>query len=357
MRCSRRKWSDSGLARGVALAALIAGLGARVVAAQPPVPGALQGDVVDSAGTPLRGAIVRLPATGARMHTDGAGRFSFERVPPGRHEIVGLLIGYLAAQDSVVVRSGETTHVRFKLTMPPLRIDTLPPRLARGTHADTAPSQPETIDRVARVARLPRLRPQPADRAQRELRIWVGGGLGIPMRLLRITDDGTRVRGEEILWLVQTIPDRDVSPRWRAFVDSVPGWLRHDFHCGPAATDTIHHPGAQPGYRNTLVAACRVQFAREPDWRAVLAELERHHVFTLPDGSELPVVVKRRRVNEEVYTLDGVGVTVEAWNGTRYRAYTIGNPDQQPFPEYHDASAILRLVVTFPTTHSPDQRQ
>lgn len=356
MRCSRRTWSDSGLARGVALAALITGLVAPVGAAQQPVTGVVRGEVVDSAGLPLDNAIVRLPAMQVGTHTDAAGRFAFERLAPGRYEIVGLLIGFLAAQDTVHVRPGETTHVKFRLAAPPLHVDTLPPRLALGTRVDTAPGEAETIDRIARLARLPRLRPQPANRAQREVRIWVGGGISIPMPLLRITDDGTRVRGEEILWLEDVIPDRDDNPQWRAFMDSVPSWLRRAFHCGTVATDTIHNPFA-PSLRQKLVATCRVQFDREPDWRAVLAELERRHVWTLPDASELPVVVRRRSVNEEVITADGVGVTVETWNGTRYRAYTIGNPDRQPFPEYRDAWAILRLVVGFPTAHSPGKRQ
>ena len=357
MRCSRRTWSDDGLARGVALAALIGWLAPPVVAAQQVVPGVLRGAVVDSAGAPLDGAIVHLPAMRARTHTDARGQFVFDPVAPGRYEIVSLLIGFLAQEDSVDVRAGETTHVRIRLMVPPLHVDTLPPRVAPGTHPDTAPGPTETIDRIARVARLPRLRPQPANRRQREIRIWVDGGISIPMLLLRITDDGRRVRGEEILWLEQVVPDRGVDARWRAFMDSVPGWLRRDFHCGDVATDTLHSPMAQAGFENTLVAVCRVRFAREPDWRAALAELERHHVFTLPDASELPVVVTRRSVNEEVITTDGGGVTVEAWNGTRYRAYTIGNPDRQPFPEYRDAWAIIRLVFRYATAHSPDSRQ
>ena len=114
------------------------------------------------------------------------------------------------------------------------------------------------------------------------------------MQLLRIIDDGERVRGEEILWLVQTLPDRSVDPRWRAFMDSVPTLAARRVSLRPVATDTTHHAGAQPGYQDELAAVCRVQFAREPDWRAVLAELERHHVWTLPDASELPHVVQRR---------------------------------------------------------------
>jgi hypothetical protein len=214
------------------------------------------------------------------------------------------------------------------------------------------PAGSETIDRIARVARLPALRPRPADASQRELRIWVGGGRGIPMQLLRITSDGRRTRGEAILWLVQTIPGRNVDPGWRAFIDSVPAWLRDTFHCGPVSSDTTHYRD-----RDELVAVCRMQFSREPDWGAALTELERHDVWNLPDASELPQVVTRREGYEDVLTIDGMGVTVEAWNGTRYRAYTIGNPDRQPFPEYRDAMAILRLALAFPATYSPDSRQ
>jgi len=352
MRSSHRMWSGNGLARGVALAALIAGLTPRLVAAQQFVPGSVRGDVVDTAGDPLQGAKVRLSVIGATAQSDARGHFAIASVQPGRYELVASMIGRLPVGDTVVVRPGETTWVRLVMRQPPVHVETLPPRIARGMRPDTVPEGSETIDRVARVARLPRLRPQPANRAQRELRIWVGGGLGIPMRLLRITDDGTRVHGEQILWLVQTIPDRNVDPGWRAFIDSVPAWLRTTFHCGPVSTDTTH-----TRYQDELVAVCRMQFRREPDWRAALAELERHDVWNLPDASELPQVVTRREGYEGVVVLHGMGVTVEAWNGTRYRAYTIGNPDRQPFPEYRDAMAILRLAIAFPATYSPDSRQ
>jgi hypothetical protein len=336
----------------VALAALITGLAARVVVAQQPAPGSVLGDVVDTAGGALQGARVGLPAIGATARSDARGHFAIATVSPGRYELVASMIGRLPVGDTVVVRSGETTWVKLVMRQPPIRVETLPPRIARGTRPDTAPAGAETIDRIARVARLPALRPRPASPSQRELRIWVGGGRGIPMQLLRITDDGRRTHGEAILWLVQTIPDRNVDPGWRAFIDSVPAWLRDTFHCGPVSTDTTHYR-----YRDELVAVCRMQFSRDPDWSTALTELERHDVWNLPDASELPQVVTRREGYEDVVTLHGMGVTVETWNGTRYRAYTIGNPDQQPFPEYRDAWAILRLAIAFPATHSPDQKQ
>ena len=352
MRCSRRTWSDSGLARGVALAALIAGLTPRLVAAQQSLPGAVRGDVVDTAGDPLQGAKVGLSAIGATTRSDPRGHFAIPSVQPGRYELVASMIGRLPVGDTVVVRPGETTWVRLVMRQPPIRVETLPPRIARGARPDTAPAGSDAIDRVARVARLPFLRPRPANASPRELRIWVGGGRGIPMQLLRITSDGRRMSGEAILWLVQTIPDRKVDPGWRAFIDSVPAWLQDTFHCGPVSTDTTH-----ARLQDELVAVCRMQFSREPDWRAALTELERHDVWNLPDASELPQVVTRREGHEDVVPLDGMGVTVEAWNGTRYRAYSIGNPDRQPFPEYRDAMAILRLAIAFPATYSPDSRQ
>ncbi|MBW8770982.1 MAG: carboxypeptidase regulatory-like domain-containing protein [Gemmatimonadetes bacterium] len=336
----------------MALAALTTGFAAPVAAAQHAASGVLRGDVTDTAGVALQGARVGLPGIGLATRSDARGHFAIANVHPGRYELVASMIGRMPVGDSIVVRSGETTWVKLVMRQPPVRVETLPPRVARGTRPDTAPAGAETIDRIARVARLPALRPRPADTSQRELRIWLAGGRGIPMQLLRITNDGGQVRGEVILWLVQTIPDRKVDPEWRAFIDSVPTWLRDTFHCGRVSTDTTRSRD-----RDELVAVCRVQFGREPDWRAALVELERHHVWNLPDASELPVEVTRREGDEDVVILDGVGVTVETWNGTRYRAYTIGNPDRQPFPEYRDAWAILRLVVAFPATHSAAARQ
>lgn len=349
-------WSASGLGPGVAFAALISATSPRIVAAQQPAAGSVRGEVLDTTGSPLKGARVRVPDIGATALSDARGEFALTRVPPGRHELVASMIGMIPVGDTVVVRSGETTWVKLVLRQPPVRVETLPPRFARGTRPDTAPAGTETIDLVARVARLPRLRPQPANPWLRELRIWVGGGLGIPMNLLRITNDGTRVRGEEILWLRAWIPDTSADPAWRALIDTLPSWMRHDFQCGPLSADTIRFAELPPDKPGLLVAACRVKFAREPDWKDVLDDLERHHIWSLPDAAELPHVVTRR-AGEEIVGVDGVGVTVETWNGARYRAYTIGNPDQQPFPEYRDAAAILHLVISFRTIHSSISRK
>jgi len=170
----------------------------------------------------------------------------------------------------------------------------------------------------------------------------MGGGIAIPMTLIRLTIDGDRVHGEVIRWMIQSIPERDENPRWRAFMDSVPGWLRRDFGCGRVATDTLHFPGAQKAYQNELVAVCTSRYRREPDWRGLLRELEAHQVWTLPDASELPSLAN-------IVSVDGGGVTVEAWDGVRYHTYTFGNADLIPAPEARDADAIQRILIAFLT--------
>ena len=154
--------------------------------------------------------------------------------------------------------------------------------------------------------------------------------------------DGTRVQGEVIRYLGETLPDRDANPTWRAFMDSVPASLRRDFGCRGVATDTLRYPGAQTGYERQLIAICTARYPREPDWRGLLRELETYHVWTLPDNTELP-----RLAN--IVSVDGGGVTVEAWDGRRYHSYTIGDTNLIPAPEAREAESIQRALIAFLT--------
>lgn len=305
-------------------------------------PGAIRGLVTDSAGMPMTSVTVRISGTETHQISNGKGEFLFNRVAPGRYWLRASLIGARPATDSVIVRAGDTTHVRFMLKQIPFVVETLPPRYARGALPDTAPSEKETLDRVARVGKIPLLRARPPTRGRREIRFWLGGGIAIPETLIRLTIDGTRVRGEVIRYLGETLPDRDANPSWRAFMDSVPDWLRRDFGCPDVATDTLHYPGAQTGYQQELVAVCTARYPREPDWPALLQELEMHHVWTLPDDTELPTLAN-------IVSTDGSGVTVEAWDGRRYHSYTFGDTNLIPAPEARDADAIQKTLIAFLT--------
>jgi hypothetical protein len=178
------------------------------------------------------------------------------------------------------------------------------------------------------------LRQLRAGSKHRELRLWYGGGISIPYSLIRITIDGDRVQGEVHRWLEDVITPRHDDSRWRAFIDSVPTWLQSKFGCGPVATDTVR-------YRyNLLFAVCESRFRREPDWRGLLRDLEAHQVWTLPDESELPSLAN-------IINIDGGGVTVEAWNGTRYHTYEIGGVSPVVGPEAREGEAIRRILIAF----------
>jgi hypothetical protein len=304
--------------------------------------GAIRGTVTDTAGTPLAGVTVRIEQTEIRRVSDRTGEFLFDRMTPGRYRLRATMVAARPALDSVVIRAGDTTRIRFVLQQIPFVVETLPPRYARGARPDTAPSESETLDLVARVGGIPLLRAHPPTGGRREIRLWLGGGIAIPMDLIRLTIDGDRVRGEVVRYVVQTLPDRDVNSRWRAFMDSIPDWLRGTFGCGPVATDTLQYPGAQAGYQKQLVAVCTSRYPREPDWRALLRELEAYHVWTLPDNSELPTIAN-------VVSVDGGGVTVELWNAGRYHTYTHDAMERIPAPEARDGAAIHRALIAFLT--------
>lgn len=305
-------------------------------------PGAIRGVVTDSAGMPMTLVTVRISGTETQRISNAKGEFVFDRVVPGRYWLRASLIGARPAVDSVVVRAGDTTRIRFVLQQIPFVAETLPPRWARGARPDTAPSEKETLDLMARVGKIPLLRAHPPTGGRREIRFWLGGGIAIPETLIRLTIDGTRVRGEVIRYLGETLPGREANPSWRAFVDSVPDWLRRDFGCGDVATDTLHYAGAQAGHQQELVAVCTSRYPHEPDWSFLLRELEGHHVWTLPDATELPTLAN-------IVSTDGGGVTVEAWDGRRYHSYTFDDTNLIPAPEARDADSIQKALVAFLT--------
>lgn len=302
--------------------------------------GTIRGVVTDTAGSPIQGATLRISGTETRRISDPRGLFAFDQVQPGRYRLTATMIGAEPKFDTVVVRAGDTAHVRFTLRVIPFKPETLPPRFARGTRPDTSAGNTEHHDLISRVGGFPILRGRRPPDGRRELRLWYGGGYGIPENMVRLWSDGARVRGQTIRHLEHFVPDRASDPRTRAMMDSVPIWLRSTFGCESVSTDTLHHPGAQEGYRVHLVAVCVSRYRREPDWAGLLRDLEAQDVWTLPDASELPSI-------GNIVSIHGPSVTVEAWNGRRYRAYRYGAPHLIPAPEARNAGAIQHIVLEF----------
>ncbi|MEY2880955.1 MAG: hypothetical protein RLZZ15_3335 [Verrucomicrobiota bacterium] len=105
----------------VALAALLAlvtvalSLPSRAAAADST--GALTGVVSNAtSGNLLRGARVELPALGLAALTDDDGRYAFDAVPPGTHEVVATYLGLDAMKFPVTVAAGARAARNFDLT-------------------------------------------------------------------------------------------------------------------------------------------------------------------------------------------------------------------------------------------------
>ena len=86
----------------------------------------LRGAVLDSTGTPIAGARVQLAGPGSPIpvtDTDAAGRFVFERLPPGAYVVSAQRPGFLAARRSVAVDEGSAASVRLVLSLDGFRDD------------------------------------------------------------------------------------------------------------------------------------------------------------------------------------------------------------------------------------------
>lgn len=192
---------------------------------------------------------------------------------------------------------------------------------------EAVPYRPDTVvvatptfawvtDPVAAARGLPVLRDASLPEGYRELRLWVGFGMFLPRELLRIveTADG-RVEGELLAW-----------------------WARHEAMESdslPSVREVYGRDGCEYGGTNELAGYCRVRFAPQPDWSAVLGRLDDLEAGLLPDPSILP---------GGRMSLEGRSIEVEIRTGSRYHSYSYNNPLTQPWPDARTAEKIMQLV-------------
>ena len=75
----------------------------------------LTGRIVDSAGTPIRGAIVRVPQLERAAQADSTGTFRLEGLPTGRVTVVGEAPGFVGKRVEVTVPANGTVEQAFSL--------------------------------------------------------------------------------------------------------------------------------------------------------------------------------------------------------------------------------------------------
>jgi len=176
------------------------------------------------------------------------------------------------------------------------------------------------FDRAVRAAGLEPLRVSPLPAGQREVRVWIGGGLGAPESLYRFVPGGSAVFGEAILYW-EAEPPRPEERRGLTFHD----WLVRSLSGRCADIQVLDQ-----------MAVCRARFIRPPEWDQVLAGAEAAGLWTLPDASTLP--------DDGVVTLDGWALTVELRDGAAYRAYQYANPQAHAWPAARQAERIAEHV-------------
>jgi hypothetical protein len=103
-------------------------------------PAVVTGTVVDSSGTPLGGAGVRIAGTQYAAISDAAGRFRLDSLPPGRFTVIAEQEGYsrldmIAAGDPVTLSAGATVRVRLRALSAPALTERLCDEPARPDRA------------------------------------------------------------------------------------------------------------------------------------------------------------------------------------------------------------------------------
>jgi hypothetical protein len=185
------------------------------------------------------------------------------------------------------------------------------------TRADSGPDDPLFHDVVVAAGLRPLSATTLASGA-RELRIWIGGGIGWPQDLYQIRSERGTVRGQWIRYWY-----RDDESQSRSGEVSFSAVVRYSLE---GTCESIRAAGD--------ARICLTKFSARPNWERVLKDIQAESVWTLPDESET--------VNDGVIVTDGYGITVEAREGTRYRFYSYGNPDAHTAPAAQHAAAIAR---------------
>jgi hypothetical protein len=195
---------------------------------------------------------------------------------------------------------------------------------ARAVGAQAGPEPPGAMgDPYAEAAGLRPLRFQTLPRGTREIRVWLGGGMGWPQSLYRLVARGGRSTGEYIRYW--DLVDDDGAPDSTTF----------------AALIRYYERGrCEPVHRGRSAEACRARFQTEPDWRAVWRTADSLGVWTLPDAPP---------PSGNTITLDGWGITVELRDGAAYRAWRYDNPDARHSPEAARASAFASALRSIDT--------
>ncbi|MBN1349355.1 SusC/RagA family TonB-linked outer membrane protein [candidate division KSB1 bacterium] len=97
--------------------------------------GTVKGKVIDeTTDDPLSYAQVQIVGTHLGSITDFDGRFSIDKVPPGKYEVIARFIGYKSQTHEVRINAGETSELNFSLVITAIAMDAI---VVTGTAGET----------------------------------------------------------------------------------------------------------------------------------------------------------------------------------------------------------------------------
>jgi hypothetical protein len=160
---------------------------------------------------------------------------------------------------------------------------------------------PEYFRRATAAAGLPPLRDAPLEPGEREVRIWPIEGLGGEELLVRVREHNGVVRGEAYrVYVDRHYRDDPTTPE---------EWAQRMGDC-------VHAGRAED------MAACRLRPAVEPDWKGLLAVLDRVDAWSFPAGADLQP--------DTFYRRDAMTLRVESRWDDGYHHYTYHRPHARP---------------------------
>lgn len=290
----------------------------------------------------------RLDST--RVRTDGGGRF-LVTVPAGERTIRFRSGRYTDIEKRVTVAPGDTLFVDLRS-----RVRGRSSGFVYGREDLSWMERWEVPREMERVVQTLTPETPPSATGRSELWVWANYHLFNPNLFARLIVEGGHVRGESMRYWTLDPYNPTLDARLRRleaeaqcdtfaishrYVPRKP--LPESHRYCVSETDSGCAPPPSPG-----LAACRRKLDEEPDWEALLNEIEEHDVWTLWDESALP--------SPPWITLDGWSLVVVAIQDGSRRTYHYSNPDGQASFHRQHATAIARVLEAAGLVSAPSER-
>ena len=293
------------------------------------------GIVRDPNGIPLPGVavvtVLSSPSPPLVTFTGEDGRFALPKAVSDSAviEVLHLAYGTSPLRVSELPRAPQDSTV----AVADVRLRSVPIDTTPGAYAPPiiviARSLPDAeLELIERAARLPALRHVRQQGGDRQIRVYIHGGAGTPDHAAMLRRSRGRVTGEVWLWWI-------LDPTFGLDPANARRGAR-SFGCpdAPWQWGTVLERSV-PSWRAVLV--CRATLWVTPDWQAMWRRLDSLDVWHLSDQTA-------RLHNRRPFVRDGAMVTLEMFDGRKYRLIRHGHPDSSAAPGAARAAAIAQAL-------------